>query len=284
MKLVLTGLSPTDEAALTIFLGRAMSGWSCQSVAAAPAMVLPEADIYVLNLLPLGLSRWSETVHTRLLALLDGRPAVLLVPGHDRSWVTHLQDAAQRGIVFLSKPYGTEDMRVALQTAAKGVPPSPPPVTPTPATSPAPVPAIASGPVRSASKVLQPVLSATEAPHGLSVQEFQNKLATLPDGDSLAFLRKLDEMMSYEHPFEVRFTVHNILLVHPAHGWVASNTPLVVIARVCQSSALASAVEIRELAGHEAEDRMQLLGLSPSELDLFLLNLWNAVAPGQPKA
>jgi hypothetical protein len=284
MKLVLTGLSHTDEAALTIFLGRAMDGWSCQSVAAAPAMDLPEADIYVLNLLPLGLSRWSEAAQTRLLAMLDARPAVLLVPGHDRSWATHLQDAAQRSIVFLSKPYGTEDMRVALQTAAKGVPASPPPVTPTLAARPAPAPVVASRAVRSASKVVQPVLSAAEAPHGLSVQEFQDKLAALPQGDSFAFLRKLDEMLSYEHPFEARFTVHNLLLVHPAHGWVASNTPLVVIARVCQSAALASAVEIRELAGHEAEDRMQLLGLAPSELDLFLLNLWNAVAPGQPKA
>jgi hypothetical protein len=74
-------------------------------------------------------------------------------------------------------------------------------------------------------------------------------------------------------PFEVRFTVHNMLIVEPAAGWVASNTPLQVVQRVCRSAVLASSVGLAVLDGLQAESRVQRLGLVPQDLNDYLHQL-----------
>jgi hypothetical protein len=67
--------------------------------------------------------------------------------------------------------------------------------------------------------------------------------------------------------------VQNSLIVHPQDGWVATNTPLSVIERVCQSDALASAVDTRQMDAAQAEDRVARLRMPPIELDAFLYAL-----------
>ncbi|MEO8120832.1 MAG: hypothetical protein ABI606_16120 [Rhodoferax sp.] len=266
MKLAVTGLSPREEAAFGIFLGRAMRNWLWQSVPASRTAVLPPADLIVADLVPLGLGQWSEAAEAELLQLLQGTPAVLLLPAHDRSWATMEADTVKRhSLVWLAKPYGTKEMQAALEQAALSVrhparPPAPPAVTP-------------------AARTPQPVTAAptpVNETQGLSAAELHARLAALLKLDGHVFLRKLSEMLTLDHPFEARFTVQNSLIVHPADGWIATNTPMMVIERVCQSDALASAVSIRAMDGAQAEERAQRLGMPPSELDVFLWQLVTA--------
>lgn len=252
MKVVVTGLSSREEAAFGIFLGRTLKRWSWQSAAAGRAAVLPSADIFVVDLVSLGLARWSEANEADLLRLLQDSPAVLLVPSHDRTWAGADGDALkQPRLVWLSKPYGTADMQGALEQAAAAV--------------------------------RRPAESAplNEAP-GLTAAELQARLERLPEAGRHVFLRKLAGMLSREHPFEARFTVQNSLIVHPCDGWVATNTPMLVIERVCQSDALASAVDIREIEGVQAEERMERLGMHLLELDAFLWELVAATLDKKP--
>jgi len=67
-----------------------------------------------------------------------------------------------------------------------------------------------------------------------------------------------------------------MLLVHPQNGWVAFNTPLAVIDRVCNSNAMASAVALRHIGAAEAETLVQRMRLTLQELEPFLLRLFNA--------
>ena len=102
------------------------------------------------------------------------------------------------------------------------------------------------------------------------------RLAGLPDSGRHLFLRKLAAMLMQRQPFEARFTVHNSVIFHPVDGWVASNTPMMVIERVCQSDALAAAVTVREIEGSQAEERAHRLGMPLRELDTFLWELATA--------
>lgn len=289
MKLVVTGLSQREEAAFSIFLSRAMRNWPWQSVAASRATVLPPADLIVADLVPLGLGQWSQTNEAELLRLLQGTPAVLLLPAHDQTWAAmDANTVKQHSLVWLTKPYGTKEMQAALEQAALSVrrpaPPVAPPTRSTPAPAAAPFspmtapkfvsvnpPAVATHTPRPVTAVTPPVIEINE----LNAAELRARLAALPAPDGQVFLRQLSDMLTLNHPFEARFTVQNSLIVHPADGWIATNTPMTVIRRVCQSDALASAVSIRAIDGAQAEERAQRLGMPPSELDVFL---WQLVA------
>jgi hypothetical protein len=71
-------------------------------------------------------------------------------------------------------------------------------------------------------------------------------------------------------PFEMRFTVQNSLIVNSSSNWIATNTPLQVITRVCNSNALAKAVSVRELDLSEAQERAHRLGMEFKDLSFFL--------------
>lgn len=111
---------------------------------------------------------------------------------------------------------------------------------------------------------------------GLSAQDLQARLTGMTDSGRHLFLRKLATMLLQKQPFEARFTVHNSVIFHPADGWVASNTPMMVIERVCLSDALAAAVTVREVEGAQAEERAHRLGMPLRELDTFLWELATA--------
>lgn len=265
MKLVVTGLSPREETAFGIFLSRSLRNWRWQSVPASRTAVWPPADLIVADLVPLGLGQWSEAAEADLLQRLQGTPAVLLVPAHDQTWAAMEADTVrQHSLVWLAKPYGTKDMQAALEQAALSVRrparPAAPPTRSTPAPAAAP---------------FSPMAAPVNEPQGLSAAGLHARLAALPEPDGHVFLRQLSGMLALDHPFEARFTVQNSLIVHPADGWIATNTPMLVIERVCHSDALASAVSIRTIDGPQAEERAQRLGMPPSELDVFL---WQLVA------
>jgi uncharacterized membrane protein YjjP (DUF1212 family) len=79
--------------------------------------------------------------------------------------------------------------------------------------------------------------------------------------------------LEQQQPFEARFAMQNFLIVHPEHGWVATNTPMMVIERVCNSESLARAVEVRQIDDSQAEERLTQLQMAPRELELFLADL-----------
>jgi hypothetical protein len=254
MKVVLTGMAPRDEAVLGFFLNRSMPSWSWQSAAPDHEVALPPADFYVLDL---GLTRWSEAAGADLLHRLQDTPAVVLLAANDRTWSTMKASAEKHSIVWLSKPYGTQDMQSALDQAAAF------------ARRPTAVPA-------AQPESVAPVIEHEE--NSLSAEQLKTRLAALDEANGYVFLRQLSDLLSMNHPFEARFTVQNSLIVHPADGWIATNTPMMVIQRVCQSDALASAVSMREIDGAEAEDRAQRLGMPPRELDVFLWELMESLA------
>lgn len=297
MKLVVTGLSPREEAAFGIFLSRTLRNWLWQSVPASRTAVLPPADLIVADLVPLGLGQWSEAAEAELLQRLQGTPAVLLLPAHDQTWAAMDADTVkQHALVWLAKPYGTREMQAALEQAALAVRrparSATPPSMATPAPVAAPVSAMAAPKFASATppavtlaarapQSVSPVPTPGNETQGLSAAELHTRLAALPESDGHVFLRQLSEMLALGHPFEARFTVQNSLIVHPADGWIATNTPMRVIERVCQSDALASAVSIRAMTGAQAEERAQRLGMPPSELDVFLWHLVTATLDRQ---
>ncbi len=240
-----------------------------------------------------GWAHWSEVAEAQLLVWLQDTPAVLLVSAHDRSWSVVQKRPVSASRVWLAKPYGTQAMREALERAAAAVRTTPavpvvsavvlPVVRAVAAQSaPATVPARAvPKPVKvdltkAAPPQAEPARTEpTDEPPGLSAAEFQARLASLPEKTPHAFLLVLSERLSQADAFEARFTVQNSLIIHPANGWFATNTPLQVIYRLCESDAMASAVTIRAMDDAQAEERAQRLGMPPKDLDVFL---WNLVA------
>lgn len=289
MKLVVAGLSPREEATLGFFLGRNLSTLTWQSAPDGRAAALPKADIFLLDLASLGWGQWSEAAQTQLLQWLHGSPAVLLVPANDRTWSSGVdaQAARQHALVFLAKPYGSDSMRAALEKAIASVaravrpaasvpqaavvvpvPAAKPVVTPAPPVAP-PAPKVAPPPA------VVPALP-DEEPPGLTSAELKARLQAETDVSRYVFLRKLSDMLVAEQPFEVRFTMQNSLVVHPGDGWIVTNTPVMVIARVCQSTAMASAVTMWAIDATQAEERAQQLGMPLRELEVFLLELADA--------
>jgi len=312
MNVVVAGLSPRDEAAFGFFLNRSMKGWSWSSTPAGRGTVLPKADLLVADLVALGLAQWSVAAETELLRVLHGNSAVLLVPANDQTWATmNPETVRQHTLVWLQKPYGTEDMRQALEkaAAARKAAQAPPPMmrglSKRTAVSSAGQEPMApregfDGEGRTAAvsptiKAVLPTVSYKAATKpdpvprhdpgddipGLTVQQLQARLAMLPDAGRHSFLRTIAAMLEQGQPFEARFTVHNSVIFHPADGWVASNTPTAVIERVCQSDALAAAVTVREIDGIQADERAHRLGMNLRELNTFLWALASAALDGK---
>jgi hypothetical protein len=313
MNVVVAGLSPRDEAAFGFFLNRSMKGWSWSSTPAGRGTVLPKADLLVADLVALGLAQWSVAAEAELLRVLHGNTAVLLLPANDQTWATmNPETVRQHTLVWLQKPYGTEDMRQALENAAaaRKAAQAPPPMTQglskrgataSSAGQDAKAPRGGlDGEVRTAAvspviKAVLPTVSFKAATKpdpvprhdhgddipGLTVQQLQARLAVLPDAGRHPFLRTIAAMLEQGQPFEARFTVHNSVIFHPADGWVASNTPTAVIERVCQSDALAAAVTVRAIDGIQADERAHRLGMNLRELSTFLWALASAALDGK---
>ena len=261
MKLVVSKLSPREEVAFGAFLRRHFARWQCETVPEQRPLQLASADLYVLDLAPMGFRHGSEQTLATLLDMLRGKPAVLLLPAHADSWSALNVPTGNRSQLFwLHKPYSTDDMRKALDQAAA-------------CATPAEQPPQAAPMVRSGSPSLK---TAEVSEQGITIAELQARLASLPQSAQGDFLSKLAQWLASDEPFEARFTLQHMLLVHPQNGWVAFNTPLAVIDRVCNSNAMASAVALRHIGAAEAETLVQRMRLTLQELEPFLLRLFNA--------
>ena len=284
MKLVVSKLSPREEVAFGAVLRRHFASWQCELLPEQRPSQLPLADLYVLDLAPMGFRHGSEQALAALLDMLHGKPSVLLLPAHEGSWSALDIPAEHRPqLLWLHKPYSTDDMRKALDQAAASAPPAEqaPQAVPTPATAPAAVvvaiPPAPMAPPMPAPKSTSPAPGAAEVPEqGLTIAELQARLAALPQPAQGAFLSTLAQWLASGEPFEARFTLQHMLLVHPQDGWVAFNTPLAVIDRVCNSNAMASAVALQHISATEAETLVQRMRLTLQELEPFLLRLFNA--------
>lgn len=288
MRLLVAGLSTREEAALGFFLDRSFKNWTWQSAVPDAQAVRPQVDLMVIDMAAFGWAHWSEAAEAQLLAWLQGTPAVLLISTHDRSWSV-LQDRPASALrVWLGKPYGTQAMREALDQAAAGqtaqaaqaapaiLSVMPPVVAPVLApVRPAPAPAKLVPAAPRPAKVLPATVEAPSEAPGLSIAAFQARLAVQPENTPHVFLRSLSDMLKQPLAFEARFTVQNSLIIHPSNDWMATNTPLQVIYRLCESDAMASAVTVRTLDDAQAEERAQRLGMPPQDLEAFL---WNLVA------
>ena len=284
MKLVVSKLSPREEVAFGAFLRRHFASWQCELLPEQRPSQLPPADLYVLDLAPMGFRHGSEQALATLLDMLHGKPAVLLLPAHEGSWSALDIPAEHRPhLLWLHKPYSTDDMRKALDQAAASAPPAEqaPQAVPTPAPAPVAVvvaiPPAPIAPPMPAPKSTSLAPGAAEVPEqGLTIAELQARLAALPQPAQGAFLSTLAQWLASGEPFEARFTLQHMLLVHPQDGWVAFNTPLAVIDRICSSNAMASAVALRHIGATEAETLVQRMRLTLQELEPFLLRLFNA--------
>lgn len=282
MNVVLMGLTPRDQAALGMFMGRTLKGWTWQTAEAARLAEVSDQDVFVMDLASLGMARHTAQAEAELARLMHQRAVVLLVSSHDETWQSaHRQAPERAGWVWLAKPYGSDSMREALEQAARTVrhgavarkPAEPSFAEVTPHTTlPASAVAPSSTPVKAAAITPEP----DEDTQGMNATELQARLTRQSDPARFVFLRHLSQLLMQDQPFEARFTLQNYLVVHPQDGWVAANTPMAVMERVCNSDALASAVTMRTLQASEAEDLTQRLGMAPVALDTFLSQLVQA--------
>jgi len=279
MNVVVMGLSPREEAALGIFLDRSMKSWTWQSAPAQRDAVLPKADLFVADMVSLGMAKRSEKNEADLLRIFQGVPAVLLLPSNDRTWASMNVSAATHPLIWLPRPYGTGQMQSALEKAAASVSRTAPGHVPAPIDQAQSIRSDEVASERSRPTSLDTSLDLillSAGAIGLSAGELQARLAALPEVEDHVFLRQLSALLVQGHPFEVRFTVQNSLIVHPSNGWMATNTPMQVIERVCQSDVLASAVSAREISAAQAEERAQRLGMQHQALDVFLRDMVTA--------
>jgi hypothetical protein len=290
VSLTVVGLSEREQVAFGVFMGRSMSGWSWSAANVARGEAFPKADVAVVDLRAMGLAQWSEAAQAQLIEQLGGAGAVLLLPAHELSW--QQLDAAfarQQALECVSKPYGTKDMQTALERVSAVVAQRVAKLAKAPVQAPqrtVVAPAVAAAPVLiNVPAAVVPVVSenpasldltAAEGDGGVAVAEFLSRLADPALADKFAFLRQLGALLEQQQPFEARFAMQNFLIVHPEHGWVATNTPMMVIERVCNSESLARAVEVRQIDDSQAEERLTQLHMAPRELELFLADLLSA--------
>lgn len=72
-------------------------------------------------------------------------------------------------------------------------------------------------------------------------------------------------------PFELRFTLNHSVLIDPAAGWVAGNTPEVVVRQVARSDTLAHALSLRPWPdAAQARARLTQMGWAQSDLTAWL--------------
>ncbi|HOE40466.1 MAG TPA: hypothetical protein PLB25_02350 [Rhodoferax sp.] len=305
MKIVLVGLSPRDETVFDLFLKRFMVDWRWQGLPAKQGEKLPSADVLVIDLAAYGWAQHSERSLGQLTHAAVAAVAILLVSANDTSWAGAKAAYTDQKWVWLRKPYNADLMRGALteavslvkaqkKRAAPAAPravavPAGATIAPKPAASIAPGSPVSVGPsttvadsARAAElpKQAVPDHDATwaSAGHDFGVDELIDCLARLP-ADRFVLLRKLSSGLQKHLPFEVRFTMQHCLIVHPADGWVANNTPMQVVMRVCRSDALAAPVSLRELGLTQAEDRVHQLGMTAHDLGDFMRELAAASFP-----
>ncbi len=275
MHLTVVGMSSRDAHVFDLFMRRYFPAWHWSHLAASREIRLGNAKRLVLDLAAHGLAQGSQSALLRLCQLVGDRPVVLLVSGRDQTWADMAEAQQKAHWLWLPKPYGAERMREALNRLRTLE------VTSSAATSASiPVDVVAPKEVAPVPERNEVHSESTRAAPTLDVDELASLLTGTPP-ERFTLLRQLLVALRRLQPFEVRFTVQNSLIIHPLDAWVATNTPLQVISRVCDSNALAAAVSIRDMDPADAEDRAHRLGMSMHELNVFLYEISSALLTAQ---
>ncbi len=131
--LLLVGLSDPEAGAVEILLGRRWPGAGALRIPRGPQLALPEqsaearrCDACMIDLASVGLRQRSADAESRLLAFLDGRPAIILSRELEGSWLDHPLAAAEgQPIIVLKTPYGSTQLLAGMaQILASMQPPA----------------------------------------------------------------------------------------------------------------------------------------------------------------
>lgn len=283
MNISLVGLPVREDAALTIFIGMSLKGSTCKTVTFRPGLALPPADLYIIDLAGVGLAQWSVKAEADLLTLLGGSHALLLAFPNNTSWADKGQGRGRQMLGCLSKPYSSENMRLALARFGAGG---------TGGTAPAPAEqACAGAPPRNfvPTSAFTPILAVAPAPAVAAARPVAKPAPALPLQDSLQALRTLFpelaqhlllamllDMAAAQQPQELRLTLHHSVIVHPVQGWVSHNAAPGMLERFAQDSSAATMMSVRPLDGGQAQLRVAQMGASRVDLDTFLWMLTEA--------
>lgn len=271
MKIVTVGMRPQEAAALDLLVGKTMTGWTCQSLAALPDLAHASPDRCVLDLPGLGMHRFSTPAATQLLQALAGVPAILLTSQHDHSWsaVDDCKPGTQT-LALVRKPTSAQTMRAALEHIVT-------------ATARVQAPALQAAPVTAApgpAEMPRPVAHDEPPDAGeIDPAAFASRVEHMDATTPTLFLRKLAEALASNTPFEVRLTLQHCLLVCPQEHWMASNTPMAVIHRLARSDALAAAAHIHSVHSDAGVLLAKHANMSIQPLDTFL---WDLLHPNEP--
>ena len=99
-------------------------------------------------------------------------------------------------------------------------------------------------------------------------------LASSPRPSSHPILRDVAQRLRAGQPFEVMVTMLNGAILHPAEGWVASNTPASVFGMVLKSRVLSTQLQIIPQRPHvDLRQRAERRGMTihPVEAMLYVL-------------
>lgn len=266
MKLTVLGMPSRDAIAFDMFMQKSMTGWTWEHMLATHADQRINADILVVDMAAHGWAQGNDANLAQLKQLVGQNFAVLLVSAQDHTWARLMAALPMPQWIWLGKPYGAHRMREVLtQFAATHAQNA--------LHSTASLRNKSATPVNTVGVDVHPTTQLkhagspsvpTSSPDTLAAQ-----LAHVPL-ERYTLLRQMLDGIQTRIPFEMRFTVQNSLIVNPEDAWVATNTPLPVIARVCDSSALAAAVSVRALEASEAEERAHRLGMAFKDMYTFL--------------
>nr|WP_319566612.1 hypothetical protein [uncultured Rhodoferax sp.] len=265
MKLTVLGMPSRDAIAFDMFMQKSMTEWTWEHMLATHADQRINADILVVDMAAHGWAQGNDANLAQLKQLVGQNFAVLLVSAQDHTWARLMAALPMPQWIWLGKPYGAHRMREVLAQFAAHAQNTPHSTTSLRNKSAVPVKTVGVDvhPTRQLKHAGSPS-APTLSPDILAAQ-----LALAPL-ERYILLRQMLNGIQTRIPFEMRFTVQNSLIVNPEDAWVATNTPLPVIARVCDSSALAAAVSVRALEASEAEERAHRLGMAFKDMYTFL--------------
>lgn len=280
MTISLVGLPVREDAALTIFIGMSLKGATCKTVVFRPGLALPPADLYIIDLAGVGLAQWSVKAEADLLTLLGGSHALLLAFPNNMSWVDKGQRSGRQMLGCLTKPYSSENMRVALaRFGAGGAAPAAVEQASAFAAAPPPnfVPTSAFAPILAVAPTVAAARPVVQRVPALPLQDSLKALHTLfPELQQQLLLAMLLDMVVAQEPQELRLTLHHSVIVHPAQGWVSHNAAPGMLERFAQDSSATTLMSVRALDAGQMQLRAGQMGAPRVDLDTFLWMLAEA--------
>ena len=126
--MLLVGVVDKEAAAIEIMMGMQWRDRHCVTLTRSLSLSIPQqsaqahaCDVCIVDLVGLGMRKYSEVHEQRLLEFLAGRHAVLLVWGRDSGWAEHtLPLAAGQRVQYLTTPYRSHSLREAISKLLEG--------------------------------------------------------------------------------------------------------------------------------------------------------------------